>query len=107
MASNKLMKKDRNINFRMKTVIVNNMTGEVQYTIRHRVWMIGLNMGIKYIFDPNKRELIVMSKGPTQSKIKMLVNASSGLCVLKAANPAVTNEITNGPHKSHYFYNLA
>ena len=60
-----------------------------------------------YIFDPNKRELMVIIKGPIQSPMKMFVNASVDYpSVLNAASPAVTKEMTSGPQRSHSFWSF-
>ena len=74
-----------------------NIIGDEQYKIKQRVCIIG-------ILEPNRRELTVIIRGPIHNPMKILVKASSDLpSVLRAANPAVTRDITNGPQRSHYF----
>lgn len=93
--------------FMMKTIKEYNIIGEEQYNMRHRVWIIGLNLMDFYILEPRRRELSVIINGPIQRPINILVNASSEPpFVLKAANPEVTREITKGPHRSHYLCNF-
>lgn len=81
-----------------------NIIGDEQYRIKQRVCIIGLYYLIIYILEPNRRELTVIIRGPIHKPMKILVKASSDLpSVLKAASPAVTRDITNGPQRSHYF----
>lgn len=102
------MKKDPIIIFIKNTIVDRNIIGDEQYRIKHNVCIIGLFIKTYfYILDPNSLELSVIINGPIHSPINILVNAYSEVpLVLSAANPAVTSEITNGPHKSHYFCNF-
>ena len=59
------------------------------------------------MFDPSNLEFKVIISGPIHRPMKMFVKASSDPpSVLSAARPAVTREMTKGPHKSHCFCNF-